>query len=115
MTLTIGDITLVVCIILLTIFSVVITHKKQEDTDLHIYKNSELFGIYTLAKDTIIVIDIHNTVQIQDGKARMLSSDCHDKRCVKQGYCNNMPIICLPNRIELEFKRKSQRRKLIIR
>ncbi|MCB5252106.1 MAG: NusG domain II-containing protein [Candidatus Cloacimonadaceae bacterium] len=84
------------------------------DEMLYIYKEDALWGEYELSHDTIIEIDQHNTVQIQDGKARMLSSDCPDKRCVRQGFNKSMPIICLPNRIVLEFEDREKQRKLIL-
>lgn len=86
----------------------------NDDEMLYIYKEDILWGEYPLSQDKIIEIDQHNTVQIQDGKARMLASDCRDKRCVKQGFNQNMPIICMPNRLVLEFVGRTKERRLIL-
>lgn len=46
-----------------------------------------------------------NTVQIEDGKIRMLSADCPDHTCVKMGWLESSatPIVCLPNHLIIEF------------
>jgi hypothetical protein len=84
------------------------------DQRVYIYKEDALWGDYPLSKDRIIEIDEHNSIEIKAGKARMLHSDCPDQRCVKQGFNNNMPIICLPNRVVLEFQRDQEERRLIL-
>lgn len=89
-------------------------HAAANDEMLYIYKGDALWGEYDLSRDKIIKIDRHNTVQIQDGKARMLASDCPDKRCVKLGFNKSMPIICLPNRVVLEFEDREKQRRLIL-
>ncbi len=89
-------------------------HRSADQEKLYIYKGDALWGEYPLSQDKTIEIDEHNIVQIQDGKARMLASDCPDKRCVKQGFNKNMPIICLPNRLVLEFEHRSKERRLIL-
>jgi hypothetical protein len=86
----------------------------SEQKVLFIYKDGHLYGSYNLSRDITLVIDEHNTVEIKRGKARISYSDCPDKRCVKQGFNNNMPIICLPNRLVLEFKRSASDHKLIL-
>ena len=46
-----------------------------------------------------------NTVQIEDGKIRMLSADCPEHTCVQMGWLQSTasPIICLPNHLIIEF------------
>lgn len=46
-----------------------------------------------------------NTVQIQDGKIRVLEAECPDKTCVHMGWLESgaLPIVCLPNRLTIEF------------
>lgn len=46
-----------------------------------------------------------NTVQIKDGRIRMLEADCPDQTCVHMGWLdsNAMPIVCLPNHLSIEF------------
>ncbi len=46
-----------------------------------------------------------NTVEIKDGKIRILSADCPDKTCVRMGWLESsaMPIVCLPHKLVIEF------------
>jgi hypothetical protein len=43
------------------------------------------------------------TVSIEDGRARVLSSDCRDQTCVKMGAIDlaGESIVCLPNRVSV--------------
>lgn len=46
-----------------------------------------------------------NTVQIENGKIRMLDAECPDKTCVHRGWLESgtLPVICLPNHLSIEF------------
>ena len=46
-----------------------------------------------------------NTVQIENGRIRMLEAECPDKTCVHMGWLDSkaMPIVCLPNHLSIEF------------
>lgn len=103
-------------LILVCLFAAYIVYRQQSigATKVYIYKNERLFGEYALHKDKSIFVDEHNTVIISAGKAAISFSDCPDKRCVKQGFNNSLPIICVPNRLVLEFKNAEKDRKLIL-
>ena len=65
---------------------------------------------FDLSKAQDQTIDIEygdriNTVQIENGKIRMLSADCPDHTCVKMGWLESSaaPIVCLPNHLIIEF------------
>jgi hypothetical protein len=113
--LTISDVVLIVFCLFMMGFSWVKLHTQNSSaTELCIYKDDVLLGTYSLAEPRTIHIDEHNTVVIADGKARMAFSDCPDKRCVKQGAASNLPIICLPNRVVLEFRTAKAEKRLIL-
>lgn len=45
-----------------------------------------------------------NVVTVKDGKVAVTEADCPDQYCVKRGFCDRgAQIICLPNRLVLEF------------
>ncbi|HOH47263.1 MAG TPA: NusG domain II-containing protein, partial [Candidatus Cloacimonadota bacterium] len=69
---------------------------------------------YPLNVDKVYVIDEHNSIEIKKKRVRMLDSDCPDKRCVKQGFTNSLPIICLPNRLVVEIRKHKQNKALIL-
>lgn len=72
-------------------------------TGVKITKNGDLIGIYPLSQDTLIVIDEHNSVKIDDGKAWMEYADCPDGFCLKMGKIARGSVICLPNRVVVEI------------
>lgn len=110
--LTIGDLILVLlCLIVAAAFFKAQYSKPQK---VYVYKDDHLQGSYELNKDRIIEIDEHVTIEIAYGKARIAKSDCPYKRCVKQGFSNKMPIICMPNRIMLQFKNAEDEHILIL-
>lgn len=47
-----------------------------------------------------------NNVSIKDGAIYMKSSDCPDKLCVRHGQLQNKydAIVCLPNKLVIEYK-----------
>lgn len=45
-----------------------------------------------------------NIVQIENHKVRMSEADCPDHTCIKMGWLDSsMPIVCLPNRLVIQF------------
>ena len=71
-----------------------------------IYVEGKEYGTYPLSKDQTIIIDEyghHNEIAIKDGKIQMMKSNCHNQICVMQGAVStsNLPIVCLPNRVEV--------------
>lgn len=46
-----------------------------------------------------------NTVQIEDGRIRMMDAECPDRTCVHMGWLHSkaMPIVCLPNRLTIAY------------
>jgi len=109
-----ADVALILLILLAIIFSARYYLSNKPHSQVYIYKDNQLFGIYSLEKDKIIKIDVHNTVEIKNGKVRMKFSDCPDKRCVKQGFTKSMPIICLPRKVVIEINDNGKQKKLIL-
>ncbi|MDD4310143.1 MAG: NusG domain II-containing protein [Candidatus Cloacimonetes bacterium] len=105
-------------LLILILFSIFMSAKYFSKADnaqsVYIYKDNSLIEVYPLEKDASIIIDTHNRVQIKGGKVRMSYSDCHDKRCVKQGYSDSMPIICLPNKVIIEVKANPKDKRFIL-
>ena len=46
-----------------------------------------------------------NTVQLENGRIRMLDAECPDRTCVHMGWLDSgaMPIVCLPNHLSIEY------------
>lgn len=112
--LTLADLILFAVIIALIVISAFTVLHRKDDRQVYVYKDNSIFGSYPLAQDWVIRIDGHNTVKIAGGKVMMLEADCPDKRCVKQGAGDALPIICLPNRVVVEIYSAREERKLIL-
>jgi len=86
---------------------VIAANIKQEGLTAEIYVDGEL--MYTVDLDKVAedyTIELpHNTVLVGKGEISMLSADCPDQLCVRQGVIRNSirPIICLPNRVEIRI------------
>ena len=48
-----------------------------------------------------------NTVEIKDGRIRMLEGECPDHICVDTGRLEDVPIVCLPNRLVIDHADKT--------
>ncbi len=100
-----------VLILLLILFSVslsLIFVKKSQATQVDIFWHNQLYGQYSLQEPRNIELKKGVHIEIKNGKARMLESDCHNQLCVKQGWNNKNPIICLPDTISIIFKTKDK-------
>ena len=67
------------------------------------------YGNYKLAEDQIITVKQNghvNEIVIENGKARMNSSDCHNQVCVHNGEISNtaQSIVCLPNKLIVKIE-----------
>lgn len=77
---------------------------------VNIVRDSKVLYTFDLSKaeETTFDIDYNgstNTVEIKDGKIRVLKADCPDNTCVHMGWLSSsaMPIVCLPNHLVIEF------------
>jgi len=86
----------------------------KPNSQVYVYKENLLWGVYPLDRDEVIAIDEHNTIEIKGDRVHMIKADCPDKRCIKQGWATNLPIICLPNRVIVEVKASETEHKLIL-
>ena len=54
--------------------------------------------------DQEFTVDGKNTVTVKDGKIAVTWADCPDHYCMKRGFCSGgTDIVCLPNRLVIEF------------
>lgn len=45
-----------------------------------------------------------NTIQIENGKIRVIAAECPDHTCVNMGWLDSAaPIVCLPNHLVIQF------------
>jgi hypothetical protein len=65
-----------------------------------------LIGRFPLDQDRLVVVQPGIEVEIRDGRARMHKSTCRNQLCVRQGWSRGTPIICLPQKVSIEFESK---------
>jgi hypothetical protein len=76
-----------------------------------VYQNGELLHEITLSlsNDGEIVLD-GNRIRIINGEIGVIEASCPDKLCVKTGFVSAkraVPVICLPNRVEIRIKSRA--------
>lgn len=68
-----------------------------------VYLDGELFARIDLASvPDGYTLDVggHNVIIVENGRISMLSADCPDRLCVRQGCATALePVVCLPNRV----------------
>lgn len=101
-----GDVITNVIVLILCVISVIVVAKiKAKDEYVSVYVGDNLYGTYSLSEDVTFSPNNNKTVvEIKDGKAYILESDCPD------GLCKNMKpvtkdnissVVCLPNKVAL--------------
>ena len=96
---------LLIIVLLLSSFSAIYLMKKNSDRKhVEIYKNNELLYSVPINKDIEITIGNDAIVQIKDNRVRIIQSSCKNHLCEKQGWSENLPIVCVPNKIAVVIK-----------
>ncbi len=57
-------------------------------------------------KDCMITVEYEgrkNIIEIKNGRIHMLEADCPDHVCMDTGWLEDVPIVCLPNKLVIEF------------
>lgn len=107
---TAADMVLVLIIISGVVLSYLYLHNNKSDGTAYIYYRNTLLGVYSLSENQTIQINDECIAEIKAGKIKMLDSDCPDKRCIKQGWSDLVPIICLPNQIVIEIRHNKEQK-----
>ena len=79
-----------------------------ENKSLTIYKDNILYKTEQLNKTMTIPVDSLLFIEIFDGKARIVHSTCKNLICERMGWSNSKPIICVPNKVHLEFSSQNK-------
>lgn len=93
----------------------VMNRTKQTGEKVIIYQNKQEYKSMSLYTNQIIQIPTntgYNIVKIQDGKVSMLEASCPDQICVhhRQISSTGETIVCLPNKIVVEIKGKTEKK-----
>ena len=107
------DIILVAFLISISIFLFIYFNNPNSNKIVEVYYQNRLYGSYPISKNKIIVLDKNIEIEIKNKKVRMLENTCKRQLCVKQGWSNSIPIICVPNKIMIKIISKTRNKMLI--
>ena len=78
-----------------------------EGRTAEILLDGELYAAVDLRKEQTFTVTSEwgsNTVIVENGAIRVDTATCPDHVCIKQGACSGgTPIVCLPNRLVIQF------------
>lgn len=103
--LTRSDIALIIILILIVIALLFYFFLTRSSQHVEIYYADKLLHTYALDNDRVIEID-DMIIEIRNGQVRVKESNCKRQICVKQGWSNNLPIICAPNKVAVVIRSK---------
>lgn len=80
----------------------------NENMEVCIYTDGEVFGIYPINHDDVIDINTeygHNSVIIDNRNVWMEEADCDNGSCIKMGKIShaNEAIVCIPHRVVIKL------------
>ena len=102
----------VVTLLLAAVSGILLLTRPASGTQVVVTFNGEVCGSYDLHKDMTIVLgpedgSWHNTLQIKNGRAAIIESDCANQICVNTPPLNENTIgiiVCLPHGVAVELK-----------
>lgn len=81
---------------------------KEDGAKVQVTVDGEVYGTYPLTEERTVAIKIDgettNILQLEKGKAVMMTADCPDQLCVHQQAISKegQTIVCLPNKVVAE-------------
>jgi len=101
------DIVIIAVLLLISLSMIILNIKSSGEKHFFLYIDDKKIEI----KNREGLIDLKDygknvIVEITDGKARFVESDCRDKICIKTEFierCKEVAV-CLPNKVALEIK-----------
>lgn len=84
---------------------------KEQATAVKVISEGKVLYTLPLSEDTRLeIVSSHgtNVVTVENGKVAVTEADCPDHYCMDRGWCSGgTQIVCLPNRLVLEFVGKT--------
>lgn len=84
------------------------SNKASGAQQAEVLRDSEMLFCFDLSleEDRTLRLDYgdsYNLIEIADGKIRVKEAGCKDNTCVKMGWLESAPIVCLPNHLVIRF------------
>lgn len=81
--------------------------RRTPSATVTVLSDGRTVAVLDLSQDTELVVPFEggsNTVTVKDGKVSVTDATCPDRYCMQRGAADcGLPIICLPNRLVLQF------------
>ena len=112
----INDFLLIAVIIFLLFVASLFIYKSDSSSNITVMYNNEYYNSYSLDTDiTEAISDSGVVIEIRNGNAAIVVSDCPDKVCLRSKSIgkednNGASIVCLPNKVAV-IKEKSTKNK----
>ena len=106
--LTPADIVFIVILLIISGIFLWGMNKNYRNKEVEIYYHNQLVKKCDLSQDQLIEISPGITAEIENGKVRMKESTCRNQYCVKQGWSDRFPLICVPNQVSIVIKSKKE-------
>jgi len=101
------DVLIITVLFSFSLFLIILNIKRGGDKHFFLYIDNKKIEL----REKQGIIDLKDfgkniILEVGEGKARFLESDCHDKICIKTGYIQKCGEVaaCLPNRVAIEIK-----------
>lgn len=95
-------------LLILLVISVTLFLCIKKDSDYaYVYYESNLVMKIDLSKNDKYTVDGklgEINLEVKNGKIRVISETSKNHICSKMDYTNSIPIICLPNKVVIDFK-----------
>ncbi len=105
----IWDVLLILVLLVLVGLTIYFALAPRDGAFAEIYVDGKLYKRVSLSNDTTIQLE-HLTVEVANGKVRVIDADCPDKICEKRGTIGKVgqSVVCLPNRVVVKITGKSE-------
>lgn len=100
-----NDIILILTVTLITTLLFLVPTRNSNYA--YVYYESTLIKEISLDKDDKYIVQGYNgdvVIEVKNKKIRVVDENSNNHLCSKQGFTNNIPIVCLPNKIIIDFK-----------
>ncbi|MDO4377318.1 MAG: NusG domain II-containing protein [bacterium] len=99
-----NDIILILTVSLITILLFVIPTRNSNYA--YVYYDGTKIKEISLDKDDKYIVQGYNgniVIEVKNKKIRVVEENSNNHLCSKQGFTNSIPIVCLPNKIVIDF------------
>ncbi len=108
------DLMLIVVLTLLSVLFYIQLRSHNKSSVAIVQYKGNIVATLPLSKNTVFKIDDGIIAEVKDGRIRLIESTCKNQFCVKQGWTNSFPIVCVPNELMITIENKKKNEKDII-